>query len=1053
MNAIVLMALKRPYTFVVLAILILIYGVLAAIRTPTDIFPNIKIPVVAVVWTYNGLTPEDMSGRVIYYYERQLTGTVGNIEHIESQSLYGRGIVKIFFQQGTDVAAAQAQVVAVSQTVLKQMPAGITPPAILSYNASSVPVLALQVSAEQMTGSQLYDLASNLIRPALVAVAGVAIPAPYGGTQSFVEVDLDQNKLLAHGLSAQDVSHALAQQNIVLPAGDQKIGAIDYLVVTNASPVNIATFNTLPVKQADGAVVTVGDVANVYLGGPPQTNAVLVQGHQAVLLEILKAGDASTLSVVAGVKAKIPQIEKTLPAGVKITTLSDASIFVKQSVQDVVQEMVTAAILTGLVVLLFLGSGRSTMIVATSIPLSILCSIMALSWVGQTINVMTLGGLALAVGILVDDATVMIENIDAHLESGQELEAAIIEAANQIVVPTFVSTLCICIVWLPLFQLSGIAGYLFLPLAEAIIFAMVASFILSRTLVPTMAAYMLRAQVEAKKAGHESSGFFGRFQRGFERRFGKFRDDYRVLLTGAVARRGLFILCFLAVPLASILLVPALGRDFFPGIKSGEIDMHFRAPVGLRLEEAGKVAALVDVAVRNTLSGQVKNIIDNCGLPSSGINEAYGASGTIGPQDCDVTISLYDQASPVDEYRAALRDSLPKLFPGTSFTFLPGDITAKILNFGLPAPIDVQIVGRNLHDNMAYAERVIAELRPIPGIADVNIQQTLDQPTLLISARRAYALGAGLTESDIANDTLATLSGSGQTAPTYWLDEKTGVSHLVNLQTPQTQLTSMNDLETIPIDNGNGDPSGTEAQILGGLAEITQTGRPLVVSHRDIMPVVDIYASNQGRDLGAVSNAVDRVLDRMKGDIPPGASVEVRGQAVTMKDAYGQLLFGLALSVVLVYLVIVVNFQSWLDPFIIITALPGALTGVVWSLFLTDTTLSVPALTGAIMSVGTATANSILVVSFARDELAAHGDPIRAAIDAGFTRLRPVLMTALAMIIGMLPMAMSNSQNAPLGRAVIGGLLVATFATLLFVPCVFALLHERSTEEKPIEAK
>jgi multidrug efflux pump subunit AcrB len=1046
MNAIVLMALKRPYTFVVLAILILIFGVLAAIRTPTDIFPNIRIPVVAVVWTYNGLTPEDMSGRVIYYYERQLTGTVGNIEHIESQSLYGRGIVKIFFQPGTDVAAAQAQVVAVSQTVLKQMPAGITPPQVLSYNASSVPVLALQVSAEQMTGSQLYDLASNLIRPGLVAVAGVAIPAPYGGTQSFVEVDLDQHKLLAHGLSAQDVSRALAQQNIVLPAGDQKIGAIDYLVETNASPVNIATFNSLPIKQADGAVVTVGDVANVYLGGPPQTNAVLVGGHQAVLLEILKAGDASTLSVVAGVKAKIPQIEKTLPAGVKITTLSDASIFVKQSVQDVVQEMVMAALLTGLVVLLFLGSGRSTLIVATSIPLSILCSIMALSWVGQTINVMTLGGLALAVGILVDDATVMIENIDAHLHGGLELEAAIIDAANQIVVPTFVSTLCICIVWLPLFQLSGIAGYLFLPLAEAIIFAMIASFILSRTLVPTMAAYMLRAQVEAKKAGRQPSGFFGRFQLGFERRFDRFRDDYRALLTTAVERRGLFILCFLAVPIASMALVPALGRDFFPGIKSGEIDMHFRAPLGLRLEEASKVAALVDVAVRKTLPGHVNNIINNCGLPSSGINEAYSASGTIGPQDCDITISLNDQASPVDEYRAALRNTLPKLFPGTSFTFLPGDITAKILNFGLPAPIDVQIVGRNVHDNMAYAERVIAELRHIPGIADANIQQTLDQPTLLITADRSFALGAGLTESDIANNTLATLSGSGQTAPTYWLDEKTGVSHLVNLQTPQTRLTSMNDLETIPIDKGDGDPSGTGAEILGGLSDITQTGRPLVVSHRDIMPVVDIYASNQGRDLGAVSNAVDRVLDRMKGEIPNGASVQVRGQAVTMKDAYGQLLFGLGLSIVLVYLIIVVNFQSWLDPFIIITALPGALTGVVWSLFLTDTTLSVPALTGAIMSVGTATANSILVVSFARDELAEHGDPIRAAIAAGFTRLRPVLMTALAMIIGMLPMAMSNSQNAPLGRAVMGGLLVATFATLMFVPCVFALLHKRSTE-------
>jgi multidrug efflux pump subunit AcrB len=620
------------------------------------------------------------------------------------------------------------------------------------------------------------------------------------------------------------------------------------------------------------------------------------------------------------------------------------------------------------------------------------------------------------------------------------------------VVPTFVSTLCICIVWLPLFQLSGIAGYLFLPLAEAIIFAMIASFILSRTLVPTMAAYMLRAQVEAKKAGREPGGFFGRFQRGFERRFGKFREDYRAVLTQAVERRGLFILCFLAVPLASILLVPALGRDFFPGIKSGEIDMHFRAPLGLRLEEAGKVAALVDAAVRKILPGHVSNIIDNCGLPSSGINEAYSASGTIGPQDCDITISLNDQASPVDEYRAALRNSLPTLFPGTSFTFLPGDITAKILNFGLPAPIDVQIVGRNLHENMAYAEQVIEQLRHIPGIADANIQQTLDQPTLLITARRAYALGAGLTESDIANNTLATLSGSGQTAPTYWLDETTGVSHLVNLQTPQAQLTSMNDLETIPIDKGNGDPGGAQAQILGGLSDITQTGRPLVVSHRDIMPVVDIYASNQGLDLGAVSTSVNRVLERMKGGIPKGASVEVRGQAVTMKDAYGQLLFGLALAIVLVYLVIVVNFQSWLDPFIIITALPGALTGVVWSLFLTGTTLSVPALTGAIMSVGTATANSILVVSFARDELAAHGDPIRAAIDAGFTRLRPVLMTALAMIIGMFPMAMSNSQNAPLGRAVIGGLLVATFATLMFVPCVFVQLHKRTPEEKPLEA-
>jgi multidrug efflux pump subunit AcrB len=878
----------------------------------------------------------------------------------------------------------------------------------------------------------------------LVSVPGVAVPAPYGGTFSYVQVDLDQQKLLAHGLSAQDVSRALAQQNIVLPAGDQKIGALDFLVVTNASPVNVASFNALPIKQAGGAIVTVGDVAHVYLGGPPQTNSVLVGGHQAVLLEVLKAGSASTLAVVAGVKAKIPQILQTLPAGVKITPLNDASTFVRASVEDVVQEMVTAAVLTGLIVLLFLGSGRSTLIVATSIPLSILCSILALAWCGQTINVMTLGGLALAVGILVDDATVMIENIDSHLATGAELKQAIIDAANQIVIPTFVSTLCICIVWLPLFQLSGVAGYLFLPLAEAIIFAMLASFILSRTLVPTLAAYLLGAQVAARKAGGEPKGFFGRFQAAFERRFDRFRDGYKELLAKVVARRARFIVGFLAAAIASVgLLVPWLGRDFFPGIKSGEIDMHFRAPIGLRLEEASKVAALVDTAVGRLLPGHVTNVIDNCGLPTSGINQAYSASATIGPQDCDVTISLNDQASPVDAYRAILRAALPKLFPGTSFTFPAGDITAKILDFGLPAPLDVQIIGRNVDANMAYAQRVVDQMRRIPGLADASIEQTLAQPTLLVSSHRAFALGTGLTESNIADNTLATLSGSGQTAPTYWLDYKTGVSHLVNLQTPQTQMTSMNDLETIPIDKGDGDPSGQGAQMLGSLSQITQVGRSLEVSHRDILPVIDIYASNAGRDLGAVSDAVDVVLKRMKGDLPHGAIVQVQGQGVTMKAAYVQLLVGLAFSILLVYFVIVVNFQSWLDPFIIITALPGALTGIVWSLFLTGTTLSVPALTGAIMCMGTATANSILVVSFARDELAGHGDPIRAAVTAGYARLRPVLMTALAMVIGMLPMSMSNTQNAPLGRAVIGGLLVATFATLVFVPCVFALLHKK----------
>ena len=1044
MNAIVLIALRRPYTFVVLAILILIVGGRAAMHTPTDIFPNIGIPVVAVVWTYNGLTPEDMSGRVVYYYERALTTTVGNIEHIESESLYGRGIVKIFFQPGTDVAAAQAQVAAVSQTVLKQMPTGITPPLVLSYNASSVSVLALQVAADHLTGAELYDLASNLIRPLLVSVPGVAIPTPYGGTSNNIQVDLDQEKLLALGLSAQDVSHALGQQDIVLPAGDQKIGALDFLVETNAQPVDVATFNSLPIKRVGGALVTLGDVAHVHLGGPPQTNAVLVHGRQAVLVEILKAGDASSLEVVAGVKHKIAQIDRLLPPGVKITVLNDASTFVKASVKDVVQEMVTAGILTGLIVLLFLGSGRSTLIVATSIPLSILCSILALSWCGQTINIMTLGGLALAVGILVDDATVMIENIDAHLEKGLELERAVIEAANQIVIPTFVSTLCICIVWLPLFQLSGVSGYLFLPLAEAIIFAMIASFILSRTLVPTMAAFLLRAPAVAPEARGKPRGRFVRFHSSFEQGFDRFRDHYRELLQKAVACRIRFVVVFLAVALgSSILLLPWLGRDFFPGIKSGEIDMHFRAPIGLRLEEASKVAALVDKALGQILPGHVTNVIDNCGLPVSGLNQAYSASATIGPQDCDVTIALDDPASPVDEYRTILRDRLPRLFPGTVFTFPPGDITAKILNFGLPAPLDVQIIGRDTDANMVYAERVVGEIRRIPGIVDAAIAQTLAQPTLLISAHRAFALGAALTESDIADNTLTTLSGSGQVAPTYWLDRRTGIAHLVNLQTPQTELTSMSALETIPIDKGDGDPSGQGAEILGGLAQITQIGRPLEVSHRDILPVIDIYASNQGRDLGGVTDALERVLERTKSEVPHGARVQVQGQAVTMKSAYAQLLIGLVFSILLVYLMIVVNFQSWLDPFIIITALPGALTGIIWSLFLTDTPLSVPALTGAIMCMGTATANSILVVSFARDELAAHGDAIRAAVTAGFSRLRPVLMTALAMVIGMLPMSMSNTQNAPLGRAVIGGLLVATLATLMFVPCVFALLHQK----------
>ena len=1056
MNAIVIVALKRPLTFVVLAILILLFGGLAVWNTPTDIFPAIGIPVVAVIWTYTGLTPQDMSGRVVYYFERNMTTTVANIQHIESQSLYGRGVVKIFFQPGTDVAAAQAQITASAQTVLKQMPPGITPPEILVYDASSVPVLNLQVSGTTQTVQQLYDLASNFIRPALVTVPGVAIPTPYGGTSRVVDVDLNQRGLLEHGLSAVDVGNALARQNLVLPAGDEKINKFDYLVATNAAPVDIDTFNHLPIKQVGNAIVTLGDVAFVHRGGLPQINMVLVHGRQSVLMVVLKTGGASTLAVTAAVKRMIPQIEKTLPAGVTITPLNDASGFVRASVDDVVREMVTAAILTGLMVLLFLGSWRATLIVATSIPLCILTSILVLSWLGETINVMTLGGLALAVGILVDDATVMIENIASHLETGQALEDAIVDAANQIVVPTFVSTLCICIVWLPLFSLGGIGGYLFRPLALAIIFAMIASFILSRTLVPTMAASLLHAHGHGQGHGSTENGHrpgpFVRFQRGFENRFGRFRASYRDILVDVAHAPGRFALVFLAATTGSLVLVPFLGRDFFPEIRSGSLDLHMRTEIGTRIEDSGKLAVLVGQTIRRELHGQVRDIVDNCGLPVSGINEAYSSNGIIGPQDCELTITLANDDEPVQRYRALLRRVLPGAFPGTSFDFLPGDITAKILNFGLPAPIDIQVVGRDQERNFAYATHLLARIARVPGIADPNIFEAVDEPTLRIEASRAFATRTSLTEANVANNALATLSGSGQVAPSYWLDTHNGVSYLINVETPQADMDTMNELETIPIDSGNGDPSGNGMELLGGLSHIEQTGMPIIVSHYSITPTINIYAGTQGRDLGAVNAAVARILHETAHDVPKSATIRVRGQTVTMSQSYRELIGGLLFAVVLVYLVIVVNFQSWVDPFIIISALPGALAGIVWSLFVTHTTLSVPALTGAIMCMGTATANSILVVSFARERLAVHGDAARAAIEAGYARLRPVLMTALAMIIGMLPMSMSNTQNAPLGRAVMGGLAVATLSTLLFVPAVFTLIHGRRSRRRHAHA-
>jgi len=1049
MNAIVLIALRRPYTFVVLAILILLFGAMSVLQTATDIFPPIRIPVIAAVWTYNGLSPSDMSGRIIYYYERTLTTTVSGIEHIESQSYYGSGVVKIYFQPGTDIAAAQAQVTASSQTVIKQLPAGTTPPNILVFDASSVPVLDLQVAAQNMTPAQINDITSNLIRPALISVPGVAIPAPYGGTASDVAVDLDQAKLLAHGLTAKDVGAALALQNIVLPAGDQKIGPIDFMVVTNATPLQIEAFNNLPIKQVGNATVYLRDVAYVHEGGPQQQNIVMVKGQQAILLQILKTGDASTLAVVAGVRAKLPQILKTLPPGISIRPFNDASNFVRASIEDVVQEMVTAAILAGLAVLIFVGSWRSTLIVAASIPLSILSSIIALAAVGQSINVMTLGGLALAVGILVDDATVMIENINSHLEMAEktggevDLRAAIIEASNQIVVPTFVSTTCICIVWLPLFQLGGVAGYLFLPLAEAVIFAMIASFILSRTLTPTMAAFLLRGQVAALQTTlHDARpGIFGRLHHGFEAGFERFRESHRSLLERLAPRRGLFSAAYLVLALASLTLLVFVGQDFFPSIKSGELEMHMRFSSGTRIEETAKLAVLVDEQVHRLLPGHVIGSLLNCGLPVTGINQAYSTSGTIGSQDCDLSVSLDSQTSPVARYRKILRAGLAERFPGAQFSFLAGDMTAQILNFGLPSPIDIQISGRNLDQTYAYAVKMAARIRKVAGSADVRIQQIMDQPTLRLVTNRSLASGIGVNESLIADNVLATLSGSGQTAPTYWLDPSTGVAHLVNLQTPQDQMQSINALQTIPVSNTAGTGPTAQPEIVGGLAGVSTTAIPGVVSHNAIMPVVDIYANVEGRDLGAVSRAMQAIIDDMQSELPRGPAVTLTGQATTMQSAYMQLLSGLALSIVLVFLVIVVNFQSWLDPLVVVMALPAALAGVTWSLFLTGTTLSVPALTGAIMCMGTATANTVLVVDFARARLAEHGDAVAAAIEAGHARIRPVLMTALAMIVGMFPMSLSNTTNAPLGRAVIGGLIVATVTTLVFVPCVFAIVH------------
>ena len=1044
---IVVTALRRPYTFVVLAVVIALFGVRAALLTPTDIFPNINIPVVSVVWTYNGLLPNDMSGRVIYFYERYLTAQVADIEHIESQSLTGYGVVKIFFQKNVDIAAALAQVTAASQTVLKLLPPGITPPYVLSYNASSVPILQLALSSKKLPQMQLFDFGQNFIRPQLATVAGAAVPSPYGGKILQVQVDLDQQAMQAHNVSADDVVNTISVQNLILPAGDEKVGKFDWNVALNASPVVLERINDLPVKEVNGTVIFLHDVAYVHQGSPPQTNLVRVNGSRAVLMTILKAGAASTLSVIDGIKSLLPRVEESLPASLNLHAVGDQSIFVKAAVFGVLREAVLAAALVGLMILIFLGSWRSTVIILIEIPLAILFSLTALSWLGETINVMTLGGLALAVGILVDDGTVTIENINYHLEQGKEIEPAILDGAQQIVIPAFVTLLCLCIVFVPMFQLGGVAGYLFRPLAEAVVFALVGSFVLSRTLVPTMANYLMRGEHGATGHGLPSAPSrnpLKRFQLAFDRRFGRIRDRYRSLLLLALDRPKTFIAGFLACVLLSFGLWPFLGENFFPAVDSGQILMHVRAQAGTRIEETARLFDLIEQTVRQTIpSDQLDNIVDNIGLPFSGINMAYQNTGTIGPEDGDALISLKEGHAPTADFIKQLRTRLPQQFPSATFSFLPADIVSQILNFGLPAPIDVQVIGHDQKANYAYATDLLKRIRLVSGIADLRIQQVFNYPQINVDVDRTFAGEVGLTQRDVANSLLVTLSGSLQVHPNFWLNTENGVSYPIVAQMPQYRIDSMSDLINVPITSADSEAP----QYLGGLAQFTPGPSPGVVSHYNVQPVIDIYGAVQGRDLGAVSADIEHALQETRKDVPRGSYVVLSGQVHTMTSAYSQLYFGLAGAILLIYLVIVVNFQSWVDPFIIITALPGALAGIVWMLFMTGTTLSVPALTGAIMCMGIATANSILLVSFAREGLTAGLDAAAAALEAGFTRFRPVLMTALAMIIGMLPMAFAlgegGEQNAPLGRAVIGGLLIATVATLFFVPTVFTVLHSR----------
>lgn len=1042
-------ALHRPYTFIVLALLIVLMGVFTILRTAVDILPNINIPVVATVWNYAGLPPEDMANRVVLLSERVTQTVVNDVEHTESQSLNGIAVVKTFFQPKVDQNLAYAQITGVSQTLLRSAPPGTTPPFVLAYNASSVPVISLALSSATLPESKIFDLGNNLIRTQLSTVPGAAIPYPYGGRQRQVMVDLDPAALRAHGLSGTEVTAAIAAQNLILPAGTQKIGELEYFVKLNAGTATVDELNDLPISSKDGNTLYVRDVAHVRDGSPPQTNIVRVDGHRAALMTVLKTGNSSTLDIIDSIKKKLPAIRDALPPELDIKALADQSLFVRGAVAGVVREALIAATLTGLMILLFLSSWRSTLIITISIPLSILASIICLSALGETINIMTLGGLALAVGILVDDATVTIENINWHLEQGKDVQSAIMAGASQIAMPALVATLAICIVFIPMFLLTGIAKFLFVPLAEAVVFAMLTSYLLSRTLVPTLANYWLKPHVmhgDRPKPRH----IFARFQAGFEQKFLRLRSRYHTLLESALRSGPRFAAVFLTAMTATALLafpigpLPGLGEDFFPQVDAGQIKLHIRARTGTRIEETTQLADAVEAAIKQVIpSLEIASIVDNIGLPYSGINLAYSSSAPVGPGDADILISLHEGHAPTADYLRSLRKQLPLQFPSTSFAFLPADIVSQILNFGLPAPLDVQITGFNVKDNRNFANALLQKLRAIPGAVDLHIQQAFDYPQINVNVDRTNASQLGLTQQNIASNLLVSLSGSFQTTPSFWLDAKTGTQYGIVTQSPQYRLQTLSDLANTPLSAA----AGGAPQLLANVASFKRSAGPAVVSHYNATPAIDIYGAVQDSDLGFVTNEVRKIVAASITELPKGSTVTVRGQAETMQSSFTGLLIGLAGAVVLVYLLIVVNFQSWLDPFIIITALPAALAGIVWMLFLTHTTVSVPALTGAIMCMGVATANSILVISFARERMAAGLNAFDAAMDAGYTRLRPVLMTALAMIIGMVPMSLGlgdgGEQNAPLGRAVIGGLLFATVATLFFVPTVFTMAHGR----------